>query len=116
MLALAHAGLHETREAQQAGNWLLTHRFDAYNVNPAYLERYHYGLLTSTQAMYQLGGKHWREFFPSTAMTVVRAQRPDGSWPAESHHRDRVFGNAYTSAICLITLGTPNDLLPIFQR
>lgn len=116
ILALAHAGLHDAEESQQAGDWLLKNRFDNYNENPEYLERYHYGLLTCSQAMYQLGGRHWQEFFPSTSQTIVAAQRADGSWPRESHHRDGAFGDAYSSAICLITLGTPNDLLPIFQR
>lgn len=116
ILALAHAGFHDAPEAQQAGDWLLRNRFDQYNVNPEYLERYHYGLLTCSQAMYQLGGRHWQEFFPATAMTIVGSQQADGSWPRESHHRDGAFGNSYSSAICLITLGTPNDLLPIFQR
>ncbi|MEM8946607.1 MAG: hypothetical protein AAGD11_15650 [Planctomycetota bacterium] len=116
ILALAHAGLHDTPESQQAGDWLLQNRFDQYNNNPVYLERYHYGLLTCSQAMYQLGGRHWQQFFPSTAITLVGSQLPDGSWPRESHHRDGAYGSAYSSAICLITLGTPNDLLPIFQR
>jgi len=116
ILALAHAGLHETPEAQAAGDWLLKNRFDVYNENPVHLERYHYGLLTCSQAMYQLGGRHWKDFFPSTAATIVSSQQANGSWPRESHPRDAMFGNAYSSAICLITLGTPNDLLPIFQR
>ncbi len=116
VLALAHAGLHDTPEAQAAGEWLLKNRFDNYNHNPEYLERYHYGLFTCSQAMYQLGGRHWQQFFPSTAMTIVESQEANGSWPHESHHRDKFFGKAYTTAICLITLGTPNDLLPIFQR
>ena len=115
ILALAHAGAHNTPEAQASGDWLLKNPFDKYNfiVDP---ERYHYGLFTCTQAMYQLGGKHWRGFFPSAAVTVVASQSPDGSWQRESHKYDSQFGNAYTSAICLIALGTPNDLLPIFQR
>lgn len=116
ILAIAHGGTHDAPESQKAGDWLLKNRFDAYNVNPEYLERYHYGLLTCSQAMYQLGGRHWDNFFPSTAMTLVGSQQANGSWPRESHHRDGAFGNAYSSAICLITLGTPNDLLPIFQR
>ncbi|MGI9427009.1 MAG: prenyltransferase/squalene oxidase repeat-containing protein [Bythopirellula sp.] len=116
ILALAHAGQHHTPEAMAAGEWLLKNGFNQYNHNPVYLERYHYGLLTCSQAMYQLGGKYWKNFFPSTARTLVNSQRPDGSWQRESHHRDQMYGEAYTTAICLITLGTPNDLLPIFQR
>ena len=43
-------------------------------------------------------------------------QNPDGSWDAESHTDDRMYGNAYTTALVLMTLGAPNQLLPIFQR
>ncbi|MCA9238616.1 MAG: hypothetical protein KDA37_00375 [Planctomycetales bacterium] len=116
VLALAHSGTHETPEGQKAGEWLLKNGFDRYNHRPDELERYHYGLLTCTQAMYQLGGRYWSEFYPPTVKTVVANQRADGSWPRESHRRDSVYGEAYTTAICLITLGASNDLLPIFQR
>lgn len=116
ILALAHAGQHDAPEAKAAGAWLLKNGFERYNHNPANLERYHYGLLTCSQAMYQLGGEYWQSFFPSTARTIAQSQRPNGSWPRESHRRDQMYGDAYTTAICLITLGTPNDLLPIFQR
>ncbi|MEM8946211.1 MAG: hypothetical protein AAGD11_13645 [Planctomycetota bacterium] len=69
ILALAHAGMHHTPEAQQAGDWILKSGFHSYNdlgrvrdIVPRG-DRYHYGLLTCSQAMYQLGGRHWREFF-----------------------------------------------------
>lgn len=115
-LALAHASEHNTPEAEGAGQWLLQNGFGEYNHRPQRLERYHYGLLTCTQAMYQLGGQYWAGYFPPTVRAVLANQQPDGSWPRESHHRDSAYGAAYTSAICLITLGAPNDLLPIFQR
>ena len=43
-------------------------------------------------------------------------QHADGSWPAESHMNDARYGNAYTTALVVLTLGAPNELLPIFQR
>ena len=53
-------------------------------------------------------------------LTSVRAvlanQRPDGSWDAESFQRDRRFGNSYTTALVVLAVGAPNQLLPIFQR
>ncbi len=122
ILALAHAGLHHTPEAKAAGEGLLKNGFESYNRGGRSRPRressgrYHYGLLTCCQAMYQLGGQPWQEFFPPTARTIVDNQQPEGSWPRESHFRDRSYGNAYTTAICLIALGAPNQLLPIFQR
>jgi hypothetical protein len=66
--------------------------------------------------MYQLGGRYWQQFFPGAVQTLLANQQPDGSWPAENHHHDARFGNAYTTALVLLTLGAPNQLLPIYQR
>ena len=108
-------------QAKSAGEWLLTQKFDSYNQpiqNPAtpVVDRYHYSLFNSCQAMYQLGGKHWQEFFPRVVSVLLANQQPDGSWPADAHRIDGSFGNAYTTALVVITLGAPNQLLPIFQR
>ncbi|MDZ4659553.1 MAG: prenyltransferase/squalene oxidase repeat-containing protein [Bythopirellula sp.] len=122
VLALAHAGLHGTPEAKLAGDWVLRSGFDEYNgygrVNGSRREddRYHYGLLTCCQAMYQLGGTPWHEFYPPTVNALLSGQSSEGSWLQENHHVDRDFGTAYTSAICLLALGAPNQLLPVFQR
>ena len=121
ILALAHAGYHNSIEAQSAGNWILSQKFEPYNQpihNPStpVVDRYHYSLFNSCQAMYQLGGKYWQEFFPRVVSVLLANQQPDGSWPADGHRIDGTFGNAYTTALVVITLGAPNQLLPIFQR
>jgi hypothetical protein len=117
VLALAHAGFHNSPEAQRAGKWLLAHNFDDYNSsigNP--VERFHYSLFNSCQAMYQLGGPYWEKFFPRTVGTLLAHQQPDGSWDAEGLQRDRQFGKAYTTALVVLALGSPNQFLPVFQR
>jgi hypothetical protein len=122
VLALAHAGLHGTPEAKAAGQWILQSGFDEYggfgrlSGSRREDDRYHYGLLTCCQAMYQLGGTQWHEFYPPTVHAILSGQRSDGSWDDENHRRDRDFGNAYTSAICVLALGASNQLLPVFQR
>jgi hypothetical protein len=122
VLALAHAGLHGTPEAKQAGEWILRSGFDEYNgfgrLNGSRREddRYHYGLLTCCQAMYQLGGSPWHEFYPPTVHALLSGQEGEGYWPVENHYRDAAFGEAYTTAICVLALGAPNQLLPVFQR
>lgn len=122
ILALAHAGQHNTREAQLAGDWLLKYGFERYNEGSPASRRsrnddpYHYGLFTCCQAMYQLGGHHWQQFFPPTAEVILANQRSSGSWSPENVRRDARFGSAYTTALCLLALGAPNQLLPIFQR
>ena len=83
---------------------------------PWYPDRYHYSAFMATQAMYQMGGKYWRQHFPDTAKALVENQSKDGSWPPEKHQYDRQFGNAYTTALVVLALGAPNQLLPVFQR
>jgi hypothetical protein len=122
VLALAHAGFHGAPEATKSSDWLLQHDFDNYNeVQPFTqkqwpIDRYHYSLFNSCQAMYQMGGKYWQSFFPRTVRTLLANQQRDGSWPAESHFFDGRFGNSYTTALVVLSLGAPNQFLPIFQR
>lgn len=121
ILALAHAGLHNAPEAKQSGAWILRNDFDRYNEFQPFtrtfsIDRYHYSLFLCCQGMYQLGGEYWEQFFPNVVTTLLANQQADGSWPAESHFNDAQFGNAYTTALVLLTLGAPNDLLPIYQR
>ncbi len=117
ILALAHAGFHNSSEAQRASQWLLQHSFDEYNGNDGKpLDRYHYSLFNACQGMYQMGSPYWEKFFPRTVSALLANQRPDGSWDAERFHRDRPFGNSYTTALVVLSLGAPNQLLPIFQR
>ena len=47
---------------------------------------------------------------------LVANQRPDGAWDAENLERDRPFGNSYTTALVVLSLGAPNQFLPVFQR
>jgi hypothetical protein len=121
ILALAHAGFHGAPEAAQSAEWLLQYNFDDYNqiepFRPAWpVDRYHYGVFNSCQGMYQLGGRYWEQFFPRTVRTLLANQQRDGSWQPESHFFDAQFGNAYTTALVVLSLGAPNQILPVFQR
>jgi hypothetical protein len=118
ILALGHAGFHNSAEARQAGQMLLTFSFDIYNDGAPFptRDRYHYSLFMACQGMYQLGSPYWEKFFPRTVRAVLANQRADGSWDAESFQRDRKYGNSYTTAMVILALGAPNQLLPIFQR
>jgi hypothetical protein len=121
ILALAHAGFHNAPEARKTGDWILQHGFDEYNgtvtFNPSWPhDRYHYAVFNCCQGMYQLGGAHWEQFFPRIVQILLENQQPDGSWPSDSHWHDSQFGEAYTTALMVITLGAPNQLLPVFQR
>jgi hypothetical protein len=121
ILALAHAGFHNSPEARHSADWIRQNGFDNYNEYESFgqgwaHDRYHYGLFNCCQAMYQLGGRYWDEFYPRAVHVLLENQQADGSWLAESHFHDGQFGNAYTTALVVMTLGAPNQLLPIFQR
>ncbi len=121
ILACAHAGIHHAPEAQRSGDWILQYNFDEYNKIEPFTQdwkndRYHYGVFNCCQGMYQLGGRYWEQFFPRAVKTLLTNQQSNGSWQAESHYHDAQFGNAYTTALMVLTLGAPNQLLPIYQR
>ena len=123
ILALAHSGVHDRVENKKAADYMLKFPCIPYGQDDPmqhggrwYDDRYHYSAFLATQAMYQMGGKYWRSHFPRTAKALIDNQSPDGSWPAEKHHYDARFGNAYTTALVVLTLGAPNQLLPVFQR
>jgi Prenyltransferase and squalene oxidase repeat len=117
ILALAHAGFHNSMEAKSAAQWLLKHNLDDYNNNTGIEgDRYHYSLFNSCQAMYQMGSPYWEQFFPHTVTTLLAHQQRDGSWDAENIKRDRAFGRSYTTALVVLSLGAPNQFLPVFQR
>jgi hypothetical protein len=122
ILALAHAGLHNSEEAQKSGEWLLEQDFSQYNRieafdQPGYKhDRYHYAVFHSCQGMYQLGGESWKKFYPPVVRTLLANQDPQGCWQADSHMFDGQYGNAYTTALMLLSLGASNQLLPIYQR
>lgn len=120
ILAMAHAGKHNSPEAIASGEWILKHDFRNYNGDdPTYeldwlRDRYHYGAILCTQAMYQLGGKYWKQFFPPLVATLMANQQADGSWPPE--RMDRIYGSCYSTSLCILSLSVPNQVLPIFQR
>jgi hypothetical protein len=118
ILALGHAGFHNSIEAKRAGEELLGYSFELYNSNQPYprRDRYHYSLFMCCQGTYQMGSPYWEQFFPRTVRAVLAHQRSDGSWDAESYQRDRRFGNNYTTALVILAVAAPNQLLPIFQR
>jgi hypothetical protein len=124
VFSLSLAGKHETEMARTGAEWILRVGFDPYNGRPpdprtglveTSRDRYHYGAFYSTQAMFQLGGTYWERFYPKLVSTLLAYQNANGSWQAEAGEDDR-YGNVYTTALVVLILTTPNQLLPIFQR
>ena len=71
---------------------------------------FYYTTYYATHAMYQAGGKHWKEWFPKTRDHLLSSQRPDGSWTGGRG------GVLYSTAIACVVLQIPYRYLPIVQR
>ena len=116
ILSLAMAGQHETRMAQRAGDWLLRYPFQRFGERIGSGDRFFYSTYYCSQAMAQLGGRHWKQFFPNLVTVLLRSQQSSGEWPAEPYGSDRMFGNTYTTAMAVLSLTPPLQLLPVYQR
>jgi len=115
ILSLSLGGEHNTPIARRAGDWILSQRQRAYNgPAPGKLDRYHYSTYYCSQAMFQLGGDYWARFYPPMLDTLLENQRADGSWEPEAIN-DGPYGSAYTTALAILALTPPYQLLPIYQ-
>jgi hypothetical protein len=118
ILCLSMAGQHQTIAARSAGTWLLEHPFKTFNdsVPNRRNDRVFYSAYYCSQAMAQLGGRYWEQFFPQLADFLLKSQASDGSWPEEPYGGDGIFGNEYTTALAVLSLTPPYQLLPVYQR
>jgi hypothetical protein len=119
IVCLELGGQHRSETAREAGNWILRHSFEPYNNSWHPEDRYHYSAFYCSQAMFQLGGEDWRRFFPRLLRVLAAAQHVDGSWDPETangYKGDVKYGMVYTSALAVLALATPYQLLPIYQR
>ncbi len=70
---------------------------------------YFYGHYYAAQAMWIRGGDDWNAWYPAIRDELVRRQMPLGFWQDSICHE-------YGTAMALIILQMPNNVLPIFQR
>jgi len=119
ILSLSMAGQHQTPMALAAGDWLLKHPFTRFGELTSARDRFFYGAYYCSQAMAQLGGRYWERFFPPLVDALVSGQAADGSWPPEIYQggpTEAIFGNNYTTALAVLSLTPPYQLLPVYQR
>ncbi len=115
IVALSMGGEHQSTIALAAGDWILAQGQRAYNGPGVHdLDRYHYSTYYSSQAMFQLGGKHWATFYPPLLETLTKAQHADGSWEPEAV-KDGPYGSTYTTSLAILALTPPYQILPIYQ-
>ncbi len=71
---------------------------------------YFYTHLYYAEAMYQRGGKDWKDYYPKIKQKLLSQQAPDGSWNGDN------VGTAYGTGIACIILQLPYGYMPICQR
>jgi len=80
-----------------------------------------YTLYYVGQALYQVGGNHWKTHYPALRDSLVASQvrspgRPDdGRWP-QDHRVGGRPGELYMTSVACFVLAMPNRYLPILQE
>ncbi len=119
ILSLSLSGQHHTPMALAAGDWLLKHPYTYFGELVSSRDRFFYSAYYCSQAMAQLGGRYWEQFFPPLVDVLLNSQARDGSWPPEVDSgggNEAIFGNDYTTALAVLALTPPYQLLPVYQR
>lgn len=70
---------------------------------------YFYGHYYASQAMYLAGPAYWDAYYPRIRDEILRAQREDGSWQDD-------VGLTYATAMAVLLLQMPCEILPVFQK
>jgi len=116
ILCLSLAGQHSTPAALAAGDWLLANPFRRFGERIGLDDSFFYSTYYCSQAAAQLGGEYWHGIYSPMADTLLGAQNADGSWPPETQPVIASFGNVYTTAMAVLSLTPPYQLLPVYQR
>ncbi|WP_411827537.1 prenyltransferase/squalene oxidase repeat-containing protein [Luteolibacter sp. AS25] len=73
-----------------------------------------YASYYSSQAAAQIGGTCWENTYKNISRALISTQKPDGSW--ENFWRAKWAGDCYSTSLGVLSLTTPYQLLPIYQR
>ena len=111
ILSLEICGKHHEPEAIAGADWLMKHP-------PAWPDRFfYYGVYYCSQAMFQVGGKHWEFYRPRLESLLLSLQQEDGSWPKPpSGGSELNAGPPYFTATAVLALSVKYHYLPIYQR
>lgn len=72
----------------------------------------HYAHYYCAQALFQVGGRSWKEYFNWVSGQLLKKQKPDGSWKTGLMERS----SSVRTAMALIVLQLPYRFLPIHER
>lgn len=106
LVGLQSAGVYRGLEISSGIQYLQQNRPDFRNQEGTY---YYYGHYYAIQAFWQVGDPVWQRWFPTIRDELVSLQQTEGHWPGK-------YSREYSTAMSLIVLQVPNNVLPIFQR
>lgn len=107
IVALYSAAVYDAKEID-AGLTYLKQYMPEIKFGQRY-SHYFYGHYYAAQAMWIHGGDDWNTWYPAIRDELLQKQMPQGYW------QDSIC-NEYGTAMALIILQMPNNILPIFQR
>lgn len=105
ILELAGKDFHRSREATQAGSFLLK---SAPSPDDSH---FHYGVYYTAQGMFQLGSNYWNAYRPTLHKLLLPRQNRNGSWIGPDN-----YGPVYATSMAVLALTVEYRLLPIYQR
>ncbi len=109
ILALEICGKHHTRDALQAGDYLLQ--------KPLRIEEfyYYYGAYYCSVGMFKMGGEYWNKTRSTIIPQLLELQKHDGSWLA-TKGSEKEAGKVYSTSLAVLALAVEYQYLPIYQR
>lgn len=106
-VALIGAGLADSAMVRRAREYLA---LPATTPPPDQAEYYYYGRFYAAQAAWLAGAADWDLWFRAVRNELLAAQQPDGRW------LDPYIGDEYATAMALIVLQLPRNVVPLFSR
>lgn len=105
LLCLELCGEHGSERTTKAADWVLRHFRDLPGKSHEI-----YGNYYNAQGMFQVGGRHWREYADWMYASYLTKQKSDGSWDSRS------AGPVYGTSMMVLAFTVPHRQLPIYQR
>jgi hypothetical protein len=105
LLCLELTGYHGDPRTFKTGDYILSTL-----TTLAASSHQYYGNYYNAQATFQLGGKYWETYAGWMYPHYLPKQRADGAWAGKK------YGDAYTTAMVLLSMTVPYRQLPIYQR
>jgi len=106
LLVLSLSGAYRSPEAKTTADLILRggggYNYDGY---------FYYMCYYCSQAMFQAGGKYWRNWNRTMTPALISMQNPDGSWPERG-----AGGVVCSTAMALLSIEINYNFLPIYQR